>query len=87
VDHNVCGGATRWEAKSNAPLGAWQSASGFDKASQAVDPRFANAPADLTPAAGSPLLGAADPARTPANDAKGKTRRTTSPSDVAAIER
>lgn len=39
-----------------------------------VNPQFASPQTDLRPASGSPLIGASDPARTPAIDAAGKAR-------------
>jgi hypothetical protein len=60
VDHNLCYGAGRWEL-SRGSLSAWRAATGFDTSSLDAAPKFVNVPADFTPAAGSPLVGAAHP--------------------------
>jgi hypothetical protein len=68
-DYNLCGGRTE------SMLGVH---------SRNLNPQFVTAPADLRPAAGSPLIGAADPGLTPATDITGKPRP--SPGAIGAYE-
>jgi hypothetical protein len=63
MDNNQCSGASSF-ATNNASwyaLTGWRSATGFDAGSitPALPGLFVNAPTDLTPAVGSPLVGAA----------------------------
>lgn len=62
---------------------------GFDEHALQVDPQLTNAPTDLTPAAGSPLIAPSDPASSPAVDITGKTASPTSArsSDDAPLSR
>jgi len=88
-DHNLC-----WDAaeKSGAwtkdgALAAWQTKSGLDAHSLWADPMFKNAADssyDFTAQAGSPLLGAGDPAHGSTVDISGKARP--SPPDIGAYQ-
>ncbi len=86
VDHNLCSGFTRWEA-TRGSLEAWRTygRDRFDGASRTDAPQLASPPGDLTPAGGSPLLGAGDAARAPAVDQALRTRP--DPPSIGALER
>jgi hypothetical protein len=75
VDHNLCSGADRWEV-AHATLADWHSHAGgaFDRGSLAAPAAFRDAPRDLAPAAGSPLVGAGDAAQAPAADQRRRAR-------------
>jgi hypothetical protein len=78
VDHNVCGApnapAVTWNQART--LTVWQTMSMLDRRSRLMDPRFTNPapPYDLTPAAGSPLIGGGSPTHSAPVDIAGKTR-------------
>jgi len=77
VDNNVCFTNDKGEwVIGKGQLSAWTAASGFDAQSIQVDPQFKSimAPYDLSPAATSPLIDAADPKNASATDITGKTR-------------
>src|SRR6185295_3811717 len=86
-DHNLCwapaarGG--KWEATRGA-LSAWRS-TGLDGRSLSLDPKFKKAAVsdfDFTPAPGSPLIEAGDPAHAAATDMSGRARP--APPDIGA---
>jgi hypothetical protein len=90
VDYNICEipSNAHWASapgSSAMTLAAWQALSGLDNHSKLTDPMFSNPPTDFTPAAGSPLLNAGDPANSPSTDLNGKLRD--SQPDIGAIER
>jgi hypothetical protein len=91
ADYNVCKIPSDGHWMNNPPdyagmsLSAWQSASGLDKHSKTANPLFTNAPADFTPASGSPLVNAGHPANSPKVDLTGRTRD--SQPDIGAFER
>jgi hypothetical protein len=59
MNNNLCYGASNWTtASGDYSLSGWRTFAGRDGASSTAAPQFVNAPADLTPAANSPLLGA-----------------------------
>jgi hypothetical protein len=65
VDNNLCRySAGGWQGAiggNGQSFRAWRAANpAFDRASLVSDPRFVNAPADFTPALGSPLIGGAN---------------------------
>jgi len=74
VGNNACSG------------GSW--GTGYDATTHVTgDPLYGSPPNDFTPGVGSPLLGGADLSRQPAVDFTGKVRRSSSASDIGAIER
>jgi hypothetical protein len=86
-DHNLCwvGSPGHWESR-YAALTAWQ-ATGLDLHSLNQDPMFVKAAIagyDFTAAAGSPLIGAGDPAHSAISDILGTPRST--PPDIGAFQ-
>jgi hypothetical protein len=90
ADYNICKIPTGAHWTSGPPdyagmtLAAWQAASGFEMHSKMTDPMFASLPSSFVPAAGSPLVNAADATSSPSVDLNGKARGT-SP-DIGAFE-
>lgn len=66
MNNNLCNGAPNWANQNGTTysLSGWQAFATVDSASSAAPPMFVNAPTDLTPAVGSPLIGAASTATT-----------------------
>ncbi len=60
MDRNHCSGASSFASSSgnSYSLANWRTQTGRDSNSITAAPQFMNAPTDLTPAAGSPLIGA-----------------------------
>jgi hypothetical protein len=90
VDYNVCliPSGAHWTSSRGSgamSLQDWQGQSGMDQHSLMADPMFAGAPDDFTPASGSPLVNAGNPAQSSAVDLNGKARD--SKPDIGAIER
>lgn len=90
VDANLCAAGSgafswgSWNGTVYPSLAEWQAATGFDAQSVNADPAFTSG-ADFTPAAGSPLVGAASAIQHASTDFTGKPRDA-SP-DIGAYER
>ena len=86
-DYNICDpGLGSW-ASGVGSLDKWTAARSFDSHSRVVDPGFAaiSPPYDLSALAGSPLVGAGDPARSSPTSISGQARG--APPDVGAYQR
>jgi hypothetical protein len=60
MNNNHCSNGSTWGAiigGNSSDLAGWRTATGFDANSITAAPLFVNAPSNLTPAAGSPLIG------------------------------
>jgi hypothetical protein len=86
-DYNVCDPASGSWASGVGSIDKWASTRAFDLHSRAVDPGFSAVapPYDLSVPAGSPLVGAGDPARSSSTTISGQARGL--PPDVGAYQR
>jgi hypothetical protein len=89
ADYNLCnlpagGGWAAYAPKYGTPLADWQAA-GFEKHALQTDPLLSNPPQSFVPAAGSPLIDAADASACPKDDLTGKLRDPKP--DIGAFER
>ncbi len=88
ADYNLCSlRGDSWASyppNSGTSLAHWQEA-GFDRHSKQANSMFSDPPAEFVPAAGSPLIDAADPSNSPKNDLVRKPRDPHP--DIGAYER